>query len=156
MRHTWNDSLGDIGSLYTAGGEVHIRLSEDRNDDEDGDSEAVSVQHSLPPGTAHAFYTAMGDALEELGIKPATAPSGMRPQADTIEPILERMIDDGMIWASILVEFRSTGMVAPCTAEFTDSSQAENFVTSMRLLRWTESVSVSVKLESGESIPINY
>ncbi len=156
MRYEWTDRSGDIGSLYTAGGDIYLRLSEDLNEDEDGDSDAVSVQHDLSFSTARDFHDALGKALEEVHPKPFTAPSGMDACLHTIEAIVERMIDNGLIWTSILVEFRSTGMTAPCTAEFTDSSQADTFVTSMRLLRWTESLSVSVKIESGESIPIKY
>lgn len=66
MRHEWADRTGDIGSLFTDGNNICLRLSEDPNEDEDDDADPVSVAHWLPIPTARALHEALGRALAEV------------------------------------------------------------------------------------------
>lgn len=72
MRHEWTDRTGDIGSMFTDGNNICLRLSEDPNEDEDGDVDPVIVLHCLPPAQARALHEALGRALDKVDPRPVT------------------------------------------------------------------------------------
>ena len=88
----WKDLNGDIGSMFTAGGQVFLRLSEDPDEDEDDDRDPAGVQHRLSVSKARAIHEALGKALEEVDPKasqPEPHPTG---NGDLVTPpLLERL-----------------------------------------------------------------